>query len=341
LSGSRTIAWEVSTETLPDAFERYLVGMADLYEVSGISGHDRTHFFNATRTTLCDMGAIGRGRSVLQTLARTTAVLRRSDVDGLNILINQLPVVADCDGREVRAAAGAVQLRDLGRLSASRLEVHVDTILIPRTIAPPALLATDMHGLVLPPGSPQARLIAVHMRGLQDVAEDLSDQNVNAGVQALIVILSSITDAKLPIGTAELVALQSTVRLAAGDFIEKQLALLNGDIDIGAIATAAGVSRATLYRSFDGEGGVSRFVQDRRLHHARSALRRRMGRTPTISDIADRYGFASPTHFSRLFRARFGYSPAEVEPLKTTANVAMATGTIRHDLLTDWLKTFK
>lgn len=341
MNSSRTIAWDVSTATLPDAFERYLVGMADIYEVSGVSDHDRINFHNATRTTLCEMGAIGRGRSVLQTLARTTTVLRRSDVDGLNILINKVPVVGDCDGRDVRAAAGSVQLRDLGRPSASRFEVQVETILIPRTVAPPALLARNMHGLVLPPESPQARLVTLHMRGLQDLAGDLNDQTVNAAVQALIVILSSAAGANLAVGDAELAVLQSTVRRAAGEFVEKQLSSFEGEIDVGAIATHAGVSRATLYRAFDGEGGVSRFVQNRRLHHSRSALRRREGRAPTIADIAHRHGFASPTHFSRLFRSRFGYSPSDVEPRRNAANVAMTTGPIRHDLLTDWLKTFQ
>ncbi|HUH10349.1 MAG TPA: hypothetical protein VLZ73_07355, partial [Brevundimonas sp.] len=47
---SRTIAWDVSAATLPDALDRYLIGMADIYEVSGISEHDRTHFFNVTRS---------------------------------------------------------------------------------------------------------------------------------------------------------------------------------------------------------------------------------------------------------------------------------------------------
>ena len=57
-------------------------------------------------------------------------------------------------------------------------------------------------------------------------------------------------------------------------------------VAIDAVAAAVGVSRATLYRAFDGEGGVKKFIQDRRLHHARSVLRRRRGTTPTISDVS-------------------------------------------------------
>ncbi|RYG07477.1 MAG: AraC family transcriptional regulator [Caulobacteraceae bacterium] len=112
-------------------------------------------------------------------------------------------------------------------------------------------------------------------------------------------------------------------------------------IDIDAVATTAGVSRATLYRAFDGEGGVNRFIQDRRLHHARAALRRRRAQSPTIADVAHDYGFASASHFSRLFRARYGYSPSEVEVPDTPQDISMSTGPIRHDVLGEWLADLK
>lgn len=66
-----------------------------------------------------------------------------------------------------------------------------------------------------------------------------------------------------------------------------------------------------------------------------------LGPSPTIADISYQYGFASPTHFSRQFRSRFGYSPSEVEPPQAPRDVSMSTGPIRHDLLVDWLKTLE
>ena len=137
MTSSRTLSWDVSTLTLPDAFERYLAGMADLYEVSDVSEEDRRNFFNVTRTTLNPSGAIGHGRSVRQTLARGPATLRRSDVDGLNIMINRTAVVGDCDGRPVSAQPGALQFRDMSRRSISRLDsVDVLTVLVPRHLIP-------------------------------------------------------------------------------------------------------------------------------------------------------------------------------------------------------------
>ena len=341
MPASRSISWNVSTDTLPDAFERYLIGMADLYEVSEVDEHDRRHFFNETTSTLTDIGAVGQGRSVRQTLARSSAVLRRSDIDGLNIHINRAAVVGDADGRDVRAAPGAVQFRDLARPSVSRLDrVDVLTLMVPRYVAPATLLSKRAHGLVIPPDAPGARLLTAQLTSLVELAGLLSEAEVETGIQAAMMVAVRITGLEIEVPEAEIAAIHRTVRRSASRYIESRLEALDPEIDGTAVAKAAGVSRATLYRAFDSAGGVNRYVQDRRLHHARRALRERLGSNLTIADIGYRYGFASPTHFSRQFRVCFGYSPSEVEPPRAP-DLTMPSGPIRHDLLADWLKTLQ
>ncbi len=336
------MSWDVSTETLPDAFERYIIGMADLYEVSGVSDHDRLHFYNKTHSALTEAGVLGQGRSVRQTLSRGAATLRRSDLDGLNLLINRKAVVGDADGRDVRGAPGAIQFRDLSRPSASRADlIDVITVLAPRAVAPPSLISKDAHGLVIPPEQPGARLLTAHLTSLIGLSDSLTEAENETAIQAALMIAVRITGLENTIPEPELAALQRTVRRTAADYIERRLNAIDPAIENGAIARAAGVSRATLYRAFDAEGGVNRYTQDRRLHHARRALRRRTGSSPTIADIADQYGFASPTHFSRQFRACFGYSPSDVEPPQVPRDVSMSDGPIRHDILVDWLKVLE
>lgn len=337
---SRSISWEVSTRTVPDAFERYVFGMADLYEVSGVSDHDRLNFYNHSRTTMTDLGAVGHGRSVRQTLARSPATLRRSDVDGLNLLVNRAAVVGDADGRSILAAPGAVQLRDLSRPVASRLDlVDVTTLIVPRTVAPACLLSRGAHGAIIPPEAPGARLLTAHLTSLEQLSASLTGDEVEAGIQAMLMLAARISGFDLALAPTDVAALQRSVRRLAKAFIEARLAAGDAAIASDAVARAAGVSRTSLYRAFDEEGGVNRYIQDRRLHHARRALRQRSGPTPTIADIAYSYGFASASHFSRQFRARFGYSPSEVEPITPPRDVSMSDGPIRHDILVDWLKT--
>lgn len=338
MPSSRTISWDVSTLTLPDAFERYLAGMADLYEVSDVSEKDRLNFFNVSRTTLSPSGAIGQGRSVRQTLTRGPDTLRRSDIDGLNMLINRTAVVGDCDGRSVNAGPGALQFRDMSRPGASCFDtVDLMTLLVPRHLVPIALQVPEVHGLTLPPDTPGVRLVASHMIALVDLAGVLTEAELETGVRSLLLIAAQVAGVDASPGGIDLAALQGVVRRAAAEYVERRIKALELPIHIDAVANAAGVSRATLYRAFDGEGGVDRYIQDRRLHHARSALRRRRGASPTIAEIGHDYAFASPNHFSRLFRARYGYPPKEVSEVGSPPEIRMSSSPMRHDLLVKWL----
>lgn len=335
---SRTVFWDVSTATLPDALDRYLIGMADFYEVSGISEPDQANFFNRTRSTLSAIGGIGEGRSVRQTLTRSPELLKRSDVDGLNLVMNRTATVGDYAGHNRRGEPGALQFSDMSRPSTTRLDsVDLISVMVPRNLAPPSLLGPDKHGLALSPTAPGVRFVQAQMTALAAEAEHLPDNMLDTAIQALLLIVARAAGVETLIGAPEMSALQGTVRRVAVDYVERQLDAGNAIFGIDSIAAAAGVSRATLYRAFDGEGGVNRYIQDRRLHHAREALRRRRGASPTITDIAWEYGFPSQSHFSRLFRDRYGYPPSDVAPPQEQRDIVISDGPIRHDILSAWL----
>ncbi|MEU9041643.1 helix-turn-helix domain-containing protein [Kitasatospora sp. NPDC048343] len=78
------------------------------------------------------------------------------------------------------------------------------------------------------------------------------------------------------------------------------------------IAQAHHISVRYLHRIFEGEGvTVSRLIQQRRLAACARELARRGRTTPTVSAVAQRWGFVNPAHFSRTFRAAYGVSPRE------------------------------
>ncbi|MFJ9607950.1 helix-turn-helix domain-containing protein [Kitasatospora sp. NPDC101176] len=78
------------------------------------------------------------------------------------------------------------------------------------------------------------------------------------------------------------------------------------------VAGAHHISVRYLHRLFEGEGlTVSRFVQRRRLEACAEELARRGRTAPTVSSVAQRWGFVNPAHFSRAFRAAYGVSPRE------------------------------
>jgi AraC-like DNA-binding protein len=100
-----------------------------------------------------------------------------------------------------------------------------------------------------------------------------------------------------------------------------QRALVHGFIDehLGdpaltpeAIAAAHHMSRRRLDRLFAGAGRtVAETIRDRRLERCRADLQDPALAGESILAIASRWGFVSPAHFSRTFRAAYGMSPRE------------------------------
>ncbi|MFI7498181.1 helix-turn-helix domain-containing protein [Streptomyces sp. NPDC049687] len=78
------------------------------------------------------------------------------------------------------------------------------------------------------------------------------------------------------------------------------------------IAAAHHISVRYLHRLFEEEGiTVGRLIQRRRLEECARELTRRDTTAPAVSAVAQRWGFANPAHFSRVFRAAYGRSPRE------------------------------
>ncbi|MEU6313595.1 helix-turn-helix domain-containing protein [Streptomyces sp. NPDC047014] len=76
------------------------------------------------------------------------------------------------------------------------------------------------------------------------------------------------------------------------------------------IAAEHHVSVRYLHKLFRAEGTtVGRWILRERLERCRRELAR--GSAPAVSAVAQRWGFVSPSHFSRAFRAAYGMSPRE------------------------------
>ncbi|MFC8508076.1 helix-turn-helix domain-containing protein [Streptomyces sp. NPDC057411] len=67
---------------------------------------------------------------------------------------------------------------------------------------------------------------------------------------------------------------------------------------------------------------MSQWVRQRRLESCRFELSRSTRRT-TMAAMAHRWGFSSPSHFSRTFRGAYGMSPSAWQALATSAFAPM------------------
>ncbi len=84
----------------------------------------------------------------------------------------------------------------------------------------------------------------------------------------------------------------------------------NPEFDVSALAKEMGYSRRRLYQLYTEATGQSpgQFLRDFRLQYAEKLLLHRVG---NVSQVAYRAGFKSPSHFSSLFKRKFGLSPSQ------------------------------
>jgi AraC-like DNA-binding protein len=71
------------------------------------------------------------------------------------------------------------------------------------------------------------------------------------------------------------------------------------------------MSRSNLYRLFEDDGGVARYIQSQRLLEAHAVLSDPATKK-SISAIGEDLCFADASSFSRTFKREFGHSPGEV-----------------------------
>jgi AraC-like DNA-binding protein len=96
---------------------------------------------------------------------------------------------------------------------------------------------------------------------------------------------------------------------AARQFVDANLS--SPTLGPDAICRELNVSRRKLYYMFEHHGGLLTFIRTRRLTACHEALAN-LADPRLISTIAYKHGFSDATHFSRAFRAQYGYSPKEV-----------------------------
>lgn len=180
-------------------------------------------------------------------------------------------------------------------------------LLVPRTVATDAGFdVAELHGLVLRPAI--VRMLTSHLIHLRDTAYYLG---VEDGPQIERTILDMLHLAIAATGRADQIdmhALSSTALERARH--EICLNLGSSLLTATNLCRKLGVSRSSLHRMFEADGGVQAYIRNARLDAARLKL---VGGSEVlrIVDIAEHLGFADAAHFSRSFRERFGETPTQ------------------------------
>jgi AraC-like DNA-binding protein len=149
-------------------------------------------------------------------------------------------------------------------------------------------------------------MLAAYLLSLRGAASELGEADepilIRTILDHLAMALSADAEARAP-GEP----LETVIGYSARREIERRLG--SPSLTIANICRALGVSRSTLHRVFEKEGGVRNYIREARLEAARQVLMDPNDAEP-IYALAEKFGFSDAAHFSRLFRARYGMTPS-------------------------------
>ncbi len=226
------------------------------------------------------------------------------------------------DGREAHLKAGDFTLCDSTRHyeiqfpAANRMLVlGIPDAKIRRHIAcPESLVAVPMTS-----SNGVSGLLSRFIRNFwTECTQELEDAAA-ARVTLAILNLLGATYADLPRAQAGRSSLAIAHRIRIINFIEAHLS--DPDLTPTRVAEACKMTPRYLHHLFsEEEETVSRCILRRRLEACAQALLSRAQRGRTVTSIAFDYGFNSPTHFGRVFRAKYEMTPRDYRRIQMEAS---------------------
>lgn len=209
-------------------------------------------------------------------------------------------------GETILVGAGDVVLWDTRNEAEFEVLEAIRSInlLIPRSaLAEVSGRAWPAFGGALNRDSPSVRLLVSYLSMLDDSLAELPESAISAARNATLELFDGAVSQT--IGTGDAVG-SVALRLSIDAWIDGHLS--DPSLSLTAVAAAHAVSARTVQRVFGRTGETfNGTVRARRLARAREELRRTNG---SITSIATRWCFSDASPFSRLFKERFGTSPA-------------------------------
>jgi AraC family transcriptional activator of tynA and feaB len=187
--------------------------------------------------------------------------------------------------------------------------LHKLTLLIPKRRLKMYLSDAERYTGMLIQGSSRADgITAEALRRLANDFAEIDESQANAVVEPILSLLTATLQTRGPPSRAPL-GHQDSFRSFCRH-IEQNLS--DCDLTPSTVAAEHRVSLRYLHMVFAEQGmSFGKFVRQRRLAHCYREISRPKLRA-TVTEIAFRWGFNDPAHFSRIFKAEFGSSPRAV-----------------------------
>jgi AraC-like DNA-binding protein len=186
------------------------------------------------------------------------------------------------------------------------LVLGIPNAMLRRQVGCPESLAA----IPMPGGRGASGLLSQLLRKYWSEYHQGLDEQSGARIAVAILDLIGAAYADLPQALGDRSSLGTAHRIRIINYIEAHLN--DPDLTPTRVAEACKMTARYLHHLFsDQDETVARYILRRRLEACSKALQSGAQRGRTVTAIAFDYGFNSPTHFGRVFRAKFNVTPRE------------------------------
>lgn len=314
-------------------------------DICEVIPHTAEDDFHVTTVTMMTRNALLIDtRATDQDYDRSAAHVARGVMDHFQITLCLEGEMKFGSGRrEVTLRPGDIVLIDMAQpnrtaLRAAGGRTRLMSIVLQRAMLAPRLAHPDAAtATLLPSDHPHARLLASHYAALalrSGPGTDTATGHAEATVEAIADLVAAAAG-----GTAEIVAgLERAERHLYITLIKRHIAnnLETDALTAEELCRHFQISRATLYRLFEAEGGLAHYVREQRLNLAFRRLISPSAQDGRLIELAVDMRFSSDSTFIRAFRRKFGLTPGELRELADAwlreTGAVPAVDTVLHQL---------
>lgn len=189
---------------------------------------------------------------------------------------------------------------------------RVMAFFLPRALVDAAIPdAESLHGSVVTYHTPLMQLLRAHLLTLSTELSTMSDADAESaiatGTQLVLAAFGKTAHLNHTARAAARAAMLGRIkRYIRANLHSRQL-------EPDHVLRGFPITRPTLYRMFEPEGGLHAFIRNCRLREAADRLVH--ARTLPVAQIADALGFSCASDFTRAFRRAYGVAPLEFRAL--------------------------
>ncbi|HEY9133418.1 MAG TPA: helix-turn-helix domain-containing protein [Dyella sp.] len=167
--------------------------------------------------------------------------------------------------------------------------------------------ASALHGQVVTYTSPIACMLREQLIAIGHHLSAMDDHTAQATLYRCIKLILAAFGQNIHRGHSLRVAAQTAMLERVKEYIHTNLG--SPALAPQTILSHFPLTRPTLYRMFEHEGGLYAYIRNCRLREAAHALS--ASRATSVAQIASRFGFSYPSDFTRAFRRAYGQSPMD------------------------------